>query len=140
MIFAEDAVDWWTIFLLALIAAFWAWRFDRDKKRQAEAQATIARDTKTYENIKAGVREYDWRNQDAKWMWAKDGEKLFETAHLIAYRVEHFAEMRLGFFFKDTQEFGLYGHFAGNGHEFHESYYRSDRTFQKEERIYQPDS
>jgi hypothetical protein len=35
----------------------------------------------------------------------------------------------------DHDEYGLYGFFAGNGDEFFESYYRTDRTFQKEEML-----
>ena len=46
-----------------------------------------------------------------------------------------FAESRVGFHFKDTEEFGLYGFFAGNDDDVYHSYYRTDRTFQKEEML-----
>jgi hypothetical protein len=53
---------------------------------------------------------------------------------LSAFRVNHFAESRVGFYFKDLDEYGLYCFFDGDGSEI-ESYYRTDRTFQKEEML-----
>jgi hypothetical protein len=44
-------------------------------------------------------------------------------------------ESRVGFYFKDTEEFGLYSFFAGNDDDVFRSYYRTDRTFQKEEML-----
>jgi hypothetical protein len=68
------------------------------------------------------MREYDWHRR----------EQLFETPHLSAFHVSHFAESRVGFYFKDIEEFGLYSFFASNGDETYENYYCSDRTVQKE--------
>ena len=85
-----------------------------------------------YQHIKTGMREHNWRERDNDFWRAKDGERLFETAHLIAHRVDHVAESRVGFCFKDLNEYGLYGFFAGNADEFHESYDRTDKTFQEE--------
>ncbi len=65
----------------------------------------------------------------------RDGELLFENAHLQVYNVEHFAESRLGFYFKDLNEYGLYGLFVGNDADIYESYYRTDSTFKKEGRL-----
>jgi hypothetical protein len=79
------------------------------------------------------MREFNWREREQDFWKAKNGELLFETAHLSAFHVDHPAESRVGFYFKELDEYGLYGFFAGNGDEFHESYYRTDRTFQKEE-------
>jgi hypothetical protein len=45
----------------------------------------------------------------------------------------------VGFYFKDLDEYGLYGFFAGEGEEFFESYYRSDSTFQQEGQLLHDD-
>jgi hypothetical protein len=81
------------------------------------------------------VREYDWRRRENEFWGVKDGELLFETPHLSAFRVGHFAESRVGFYFKDIEEYGLYGFFAGEPGEYYDSYYRTDSTFQKEGRL-----
>ena len=81
------------------------------------------------------MREYNWRAPENDFWRSEDGELLFETAHLSARRVSHFAESRVGFYFKDIEEFGLYGFFAGNDDDVFHSYYRTDRTFQKEEML-----
>jgi hypothetical protein len=79
------------------------------------------------------MREYDSRDQKERFREAKNGQLLFETAQMSAFRVDHLIQTRIGFHFKDINEFGLYGFLAGDGDEFQESYYRSDRAFQKEE-------
>ncbi len=56
-----------------------------------------------------------------------------------AYHVNHFAESRVGFYFKDLNEYGLYGFFAGNDDDYIESYYRSDETFKLEGRLLHDD-
>ena len=38
----------------------------------------------------------------------------------------------MGFYFKDLEECGLYGVFAGNDDDVIESYYRTDRIFREE--------
>lgn len=101
------------------------------------ATARLAKDQKLYDHIKAGMLEYEWRNRQNEFWKAKDGQLLFETAQMCAYHVNHFAESRVGFYFKDLEEFGLYGFFVGNDPEtdIHHSYYRTDRTFQEEGRL-----
>jgi hypothetical protein len=99
------------------------------------ANERLERDTRLHQHIKTGMREYHWREREQPLWKAKHGERVFETAHLSAFHVNHFAESRVGFYFKDLDEYGLYGFFAGNGDEFFESYYRTDRTFQKEEML-----
>jgi hypothetical protein len=69
----------------------------------------------------------------------KDGELIFEDTHMRAYHVDHFAESRVGFYFKDLNEFGLYGFFAGNDDDYFHSYYRSDQTFKLEGRLLHDD-
>jgi hypothetical protein len=95
----------------------------------------LTKDNGLYQHIKAGMREYDWQNRDQKFRTYKDGEVIFENAHLKIYHVDHFAETRVGFYFKDLNECGLYGFFAGDGDETFESYYRTDSTFKKEGRL-----
>lgn len=127
-------MDWSLLLILAPVVGFFLWRNAKKEETAKAATDRLKRDTRLYQNIKAGMREYHWRERDQHQnFWkAKDGEKLFETAHLSAFHVDHFAESRVGFYFKDLDEYGLYGFFAGNGDEFFESYYRTDRTFQKE--------
>ncbi|MBR1154275.1 hypothetical protein [Bradyrhizobium sp. JYMT SZCCT0428] len=105
----------------------------RTLRRRKPPTSGWSGDTRLYRNIKAGIREYQFREREQDFSRAKDGELLFETAHPSAFGVDHFAESRVGFFFKDTEEFGLYGFFAGNDDDVYHSYYRTDRTFQKEE-------
>ena len=60
-----------------------------------------------------------------------------EKIAALAARFDHHGpEYRVGFYFKDINEFGLYGLFAGNGDDTITSYYRTDRTFQKEEHVF----
>lgn len=54
------------------------------------------------------MREYNWRQREENFWDVKDRGLLFETAHLSAFKVDQFAEFRVGFYFKDIREFGLY--------------------------------
>ena len=130
------AMDWSLITVLVLVGGFFLWRQSKGAETAKAATARLARDTKLYRRIKEGMREYHWRGREQTFSSrsAKTGELLFETAHLSAFYVDHFAESRVGFYFKDLDEYGLYGFFYGDGSEF-ESYYRTDRTFQKEEML-----
>lgn len=121
--------------MMALLGAFFLWRRPKNAERARLAGARLESDTRLYRHIKAGMREHDFRRRDEKFKIWKDGELLFETAHLSAFNVSHFAESRVGFYFKDIDEYGLYGFFAGNDDDFYHSYYRSDRTFKKEDRL-----
>ena len=59
------------------------------------------------------------------------GQPVYETHTLAVFRVPHFAEIRWGFHFKDTDEYGLYGAFyADDRDKPYEQYYRSDRMFE----------
>jgi hypothetical protein len=123
------------LIMLAIAGGFSLWRHSKNTEVAKVASERLERDTRLYQHIKTGMREYHWRECDQPLWKAKNGEKLFETAHLSAFHVDHFAESRVGFYFKDLDEYGLFGFFAGNGDEFFESYYRTDRTFQKEEML-----
>jgi hypothetical protein len=130
-------VDWWLVLVMIAVAGFFLWRSSKDKERAAAATERLTKDNRLYQHIKAGMREYEWRrNQDFKaFLEHKDGQLVFETAHTAAYHVDHFAESRVGFYFKDIEEYGLYGFFAGNSNEYHESYYRTDSTLKTEGRL-----
>jgi hypothetical protein len=121
--------------VLTLVGAFFLWRQSKNAEGAKVASDRLEKDTRLYQQIKTGMREYDWRGREEKFFGLKHGEVIFETAHLIAYNVTHFAEARVGFYFKDVDEYGLYGFFAGNKDEFFESYYRTDSTFQREGRL-----
>ena len=126
-------MEWSILLLVGGACAFLLWQ--RSKRAQAaEIAATrLNKDQGLFEHIKAGMREYNFRDREGQLAKAKDRQLLFETAHLLAFHVDHFAETRVGFYFQDIDEFGLYGFFAGNGDETFETYYRSDREFEKEE-------
>jgi hypothetical protein len=128
-------MDWSVLAVLALVGVFFLWRDQKHVEGAKVVSARLERDKRLYQHIKAGMREYDWRRREEPFRIHKDGDLLFETAHLSAFFVSHFAEARVGFYFKDINECGLYGYFAGNGDEFFESYYRSDKTFKTEGRL-----
>jgi hypothetical protein len=123
------------VVVLVIAGVFLLWRHSKNTEKAKAATERLKRDTRLYRNIKAGMREYHFREREQDFWRAKDGELLFETAHLEAFGVSHLAESRVGFYFKDTQEFGLYGIFVGNDDDVIESYYRTDRTFQQEEML-----
>lgn len=132
-------MDPWTIFTIVMVGAYLIWLHTRNKK--AEEKAIIAkelfrRDQKMYENIKSGMGEFLWWRQQNdnrnKHKEARHQEVLFENANLVVYKVNpNFEEERVGFYFKDTGEYGMYGIFVGNGDVRHESYYRTNQAFEK---------
>jgi len=131
-------MEWSTIILVAVVVGFFLWRHERARvkgeERAVVATARLAKDQKLYDHIKAGMLEYEFRNRGNEFWKAKGRQLLFETAQFSCFHVDHFAESRVGFYFKDLKEFGLYGFFVGNDPEvdvFH-SYYRTDETFQDE--------
>lgn len=129
-------MDWSLLILLGLGGMFFLWRQSKNAEKAQAANERLASDNRLYQRIKTGMREYHFRERDWK---AKDGQLLFETAHLCAYHVDHFAESRVGFYFKDIEEYGLYGFFAGNDDDVYHSYYRSDRTFKEEGQLLHDD-
>src|SRR4051812_28234639 len=111
-------MDWSFLVVLVPAGAFILWRSQKQAEAAKVASDQRKRDRRLYDHIKAGIREYHWRNREGQFWRAEGGALLFETAHLSAFHVNHFAEFRVGFCFKDIDEFGLYGFFAGNGDEF----------------------
>jgi hypothetical protein len=128
-------MDWSILLVLALIGAFFWWRHNKGVEAAKAANARLASDTRLNEHIKAGVRELQWHRREEVFRLPKDGELLLETPHMSAFNVRHFAESRVGFYFKDIEEYGLFGSFVGEPGEYYDSYYRTDRTFQKEQRL-----
>jgi hypothetical protein len=128
-------MDWSILAVLALVGAFFLWRHQKHVEGAKVVSARLGRDKRLYQHIKAGVREYDWRRKADEFWGVKDGELLFETPHMSVFKVSHFAESRVGFYFKDIEEYGLYTFFAGDPGEYYESYYRSDQTFKTEGRL-----
>jgi hypothetical protein len=123
----------WSLLIVLVIAGGWYLRQrSKNAERAKVANERLEKDNRLYQHIKGGMREYHWRERDQPLWKAKHGEKVFETAHLQAFHLDHFIESRVGFFFKDLDEYGMYSFFAGNGEDFIESYYRTDHTFQKE--------
>ncbi|MDF0515749.1 hypothetical protein P0R31_00640 [Bradyrhizobium yuanmingense] len=121
----------WLI-VLVIAGGWYLWQRSKNVERAKVANERLAKDNRLYERIKAGMREYHWRERDQPLWRAKHCEMVFETAHLQAFHLDNFAETRVGFYFKDINEYGMYSFFAGNGDDFIESYYRTDSTFQKE--------
>lgn len=121
-----------TTLITFLVGAFVYWRHKKNEEKILKAKETIKRDTILYNNIKKGLREYKWFVKDdfTKWMDYKDKDIILENAHIIVYRLDHFAEFRLGFYIKEIDEYGIYGSFDG-----FEEYYRSDNSFTKEESL-----
>lgn len=86
--------------------------------------ARDVRDTKFKRRLKATIDLFDLaRGED---------RDAFETRDFSVVRVSHFAEMRYGVHFKDTDEYGLYGAFYGDRVEPYEHYYRSNILFEEE--------
>jgi hypothetical protein len=127
-------MDWWILLIVAGIGGYFVWRQKKYAEGQKIVSARLERDKRLYQHIKSAKREYDWRKKEneKEFLGKKDGELIFETAHMAAYRVSHFAESRVGFYFKDINEYGLYGSFVGEPGEYYDSYHRSDSTFKTE--------
>jgi len=123
-------------FLLALGSALFVWHYFANAKKAKAASEQMEKDSRLYQHINAGLREYESRAREKDNFWeAKNRELLFETADLSAFYVDHHAESRVGFYFKDLDEYGLYCVSSGIGDEFIDTYYRTDSTFQKQERL-----
>jgi hypothetical protein len=54
----------WSLLVLALVGSFFWWRHTKGLERAKVASARLERDTRLYQHIKAGMREYDWRRRD----------------------------------------------------------------------------
>lgn len=133
-------MDPWLVFGLVIAGGYLFW-LNRSNQKKEEiaivAKEALRRENKLYDNIKKGVREHDWRMNEKeyfrKFLDAKHGDVLFENAEFKAIKLDHISDLRIGFFIKETNEYGIYSHFSGNDDYTHEGYYRTDSSFQKEE-------
>jgi hypothetical protein len=109
---------------------------DEDLKHLEEYVRKV-KDTKFKQRLDAAIREFfvytDSKQLNRLDSTPPDSVWVYETNALAARYVDHFAESRYGFHFKDTDEFGLYGVFyADNRDEPYKSFYRSDANFEAE--------
>jgi hypothetical protein len=113
---------------------------DKDLEHLREYVRKI-KDTKFRQRLMAAVKEFDGYRRGAKHSIPLNDSRVppslaYETDVLAVYDVPDFAEIKYGFHFKDTNEFGLYALFYGdNIDETHESFYRSDRQFEAERHL-----
>lgn len=93
------------------------------------------KDTRFLQRLKSAVQNFYVHRQQSSFE-AVDYQAVYETASLAVFRVPHIVEVRHGFHFKDTDEFGLYSVFYADGRDKpYESYYRSDRMFEVEDHL-----
>lgn len=81
--------------------------------------------TKLKQKLKNAISDF--------YIFRKDGETEMDTREFSIRPVNHVAEERYGIHLKDSNEFGLYGYFCFDDGRIHQSYYRSDAMFEKEE-------
>jgi hypothetical protein len=84
-------MDWTVVVVLAFAGIFFLWRQSKNTEKAKAATERLKRDTRLYRNIKTGMREHNFREREQRFWEAADGELLFETAHLSAFHVDHFA-------------------------------------------------
>jgi len=93
------------------------------------------KDTKFKQRLKQAVREFNVaRSSKLTDFQLPDGDKLYESAEMAVFKLYDVAESMEGYWFKDTNEYGIHSAFYGDDiGDVHESFYRSDRTFEKRE-------
>src|SRR5689334_11714247 len=104
----EDT-NWPIILTVLVIGAFVIWRLSKATDQRSVASNKLQDDVRLYERIQSGMQEYDSRTLKEGFRGAKNGQLLFETANMSAFHVEHEIQNRVGFYFKDINEYGLYG-------------------------------
>lgn len=94
-----------------------------------------AKDTRFKQRLKQAVREFNAaRSSRLTDFQIPDGDKLYESAEMAVYKLYDVAEIMEGFWFKDTNEYGIHSAFYGDKlGEVYEHFYRSDRNFEKRE-------
>lgn len=90
------------------------------------------KDTRFKQRFERAVSEFFDRGEIMP-LVIPSGSVVYETRILAVYHIDHFAENRYGFHFKDTSEFGLYSSFYDDERDkTYERFYRSDRKFEAE--------
>jgi hypothetical protein len=98
-----------------------------DELAHLERYVRRFKDTRFKDRMKAAIRED--RTHQAN---TAEEKPQYETGAFTVRRVPHFAEVRYGVHFKDTDEFGLYTVFYGDREDSYIGIYRSDASFDKE--------
>jgi hypothetical protein len=84
----------------------------------------------TYEEVEQHYAIRDFRVHQAS---TREPAMIYESPLFTVRPVSHFADVRYGVHFKDTDEYGLYTIFLDDsGEKTYEFVFRSDDTFQKE--------
>ena len=111
---------------------------DKDLEHLQEYARKI-KDTKFKQRIDAAIAEFHAFNIDYRVSrLSPPGETpfVYETDVLAVCYVPHIMESRIGFHFKDTDEYALYSVFYADGRdEPYRSFYRSDANFEAENYI-----
>lgn len=107
----------------------------RKEEEHLHGYVRKVKDSKFKERLKQAVREYDVaRTSKLTDFQLPDGEKLYESRNLAVYKLYDIAESMEGYWFKDTNEYGIHSAFYGDKvGEVYEHWYRSDQTFEKRE-------
>jgi hypothetical protein len=84
--------------------------------------------------MKGAIREFFScrANTEQKDLRQDDEPLLYKTATFSIRRVPHFAEIRYGIRFNDSDECGLYTTFYGDREDPYIGFYRSDARFEKD--------
>lgn len=93
------------------------------------AYALRVKDTKFKDRIDQAYRDCNFFRSGREVM-PKDDMLEFENEEVSICYIPHFAEIRRGFFFKDTAEYGMYSSFVFDDGKTHRSYYRCEPGFE----------
>ena len=117
------------------------WRFrssatSDDDLEHLQKYINRIKDTKFKQRLHSAISEFE-TYANAKGLSrleiSDENEFIYETNVLAVRYVSHFAEIRTGFYFKDTGEYALYGKFFGDDlDKVHLSYFRSNDKFEAE--------
>lgn len=94
------------------------------------------KDRKFRERLKEAVKEFDIARGVKFDLEITDGGMLYESRNIAVYKLQDYAESMEGYWFKDTNEYGVHSSFYDDERDkSYESWYRSDRTFEKRESL-----
>jgi hypothetical protein len=102
-------------------------------KLSKDELAHLADYVQRIEDTKLQLRIHD--AVDAYYAWRDEQSNLMDNDHYSIRPLDHFAANRLGIHFKRTGEFAIYSYFTFDEGRSSRSYYRSDPTFQQEQRL-----
>jgi hypothetical protein len=93
------------------------------------------KDSKFKERLKQAVREYRIATVSKPINFeTPDGGNVYENRDIAVYKLYDVAENMEGYWFKDTNEYGIHSVFYGDeAGKVYESWYRSDHTFETRE-------